>query len=258
MTRLFLTAAVSAGLALALGSHGAKPATLNSGVSAPEHDAPNLSPWKLTWSDEFNGPNGSPPDPAKWTYDLGGKSWGNSELETYTNRTQNSYQQDGMLVIQGLNETFTGADGITRNYTSARLKTHALFSQKFGRFEARIRIAYGQGLWPAFWMLGDDIASVGWPACGEIDVMENIGKQPSMAHGSMHGPGYSGDHGLTRSYSLPGSPGKKFSDDFISLRSSGITMLFASMWTPTCTRRALPAISRKARAGSTIIHFSFS
>ena len=150
--------------------------------------APPSSGWTLVWSDEFNGANGSAPDSSKWTYDLGGGGWGNQELESYTNRTANAQIQNGNLVITAQKETFTGADGITRDYTSARLKTQNLFSQSYGRFEARIKIPKGQGMWPAFWMLGNDIGAKGWPACGEIDIMENIGREPATVHGSLHGP----------------------------------------------------------------------
>jgi beta-glucanase (GH16 family) len=165
----------------------------------------------LTWSDEFSTANGSLPDSSKWIMETGGNGWGNNELETYTNRTQNAHVQDGNLVITANKETYTGSDGITRQYTSARLKTAGLFEQKYGRFEARIKITQGQGMWPAFWMLGNNIGTVGWPTCGEIDIMENIGKEPSIAHGSMHGPGYSGANGLTGGYTLPSG---KLADDF--------------------------------------------
>ena len=181
------------------------------GTTATPPPPPGGSTWVLAWSDEFDGPNGSTPDPAKWTYDLGGGGWGNGELETYTNRAQNVQIQDGNLVITALRETYTGSDGITRNYTSARLKTQGLFAQSSGRFEARIKIPAGQGLWPAFWMLGNDIGSHGWPTCGEIDVMENVGKQPSTIYSTIHGPGYSGSNGISASVNL--STGK-FSDDF--------------------------------------------
>src|SRR3989441_7416959 len=134
--------------------------------------------YKLVWSDEFSGPDGSSPDSSKWTYDIGGNGWGNNELEYYTNRTQNAQIKGGNLVITAQQEAYTGADGVIRNYTSARLKTQGLFSQAYGRFEARIKIPAGQGMWPAFWMLGNDITSVGWPKCGEIDIMENIDKEP--------------------------------------------------------------------------------
>ncbi len=165
----------------------------------------------LVWSDEFSAANGSLPDSSKWVMETGGKGWGNSELEAYTNRALNAHIQDGNLVITANKETFTGPDGITRQYTSARLKTSGLFEQKYGRFEARIKIPQGQGMWPAFWMLGNNIGAVRWPACGEIDIMENIGKEPSIVHGSMHGPGYSHSTGLTRAFRLPSS---KFADDF--------------------------------------------
>lgn len=177
--------------------------------------------WTLVWSDEFNGPNGSPVDRSKWVFETGGGGWGNQELEYYTDRTENAYLHDGKLVIKARAEKYTGADGVTRNYTSARLKTLGKFSQTYGRFEARIKIPGGQGLWPAFWMLGDDIEKVGWPACGEIDVMENIGKEPAIIHGSIHGPGYIGGTGLEAPYTLPGK--QRFADDF---------HVFAIEWDP--------------------------
>lgn len=177
--------------------------------------------WKLVWTDEFNGPNGSPVDRSKWVFDIGGEGWGNQELEFYTDRAENSYIQDGNLVIKAIAEKHTGPNSVTRNYTSARLKTFGKFSQTYGRFEARIKVPYGQGVWPAFWMLGDDIEKVGWPACGEIDIMENIGKEPSIIHGSIHGPGYVGGTGIEAPYTLPGK--QRFADDF---------HVFAVEWDP--------------------------
>ena len=159
--------------------------------------------WVLSWSDEFDGPDGSAPDPKKWTAETGGGGWGNNELEYYTARRTNARVEKGNLVIEARQEKFTGPDGATREYTSARLKTEKLFSQKYGKFEARIRIPKGQGIWPAFWMLGDDIATAGWPACGEIDIMENVGFEPATVHGTIHGPGYSGGKALGAPYSLP-------------------------------------------------------
>ena len=167
--------------------------------------------WTLVWSDEFNGPNGSPVDRSKWVPETGGDGWGNHELEYYTDRIENASIHDGNLVVKAISEKYTGPDGFTRNYTSARLKTFGKFSQTYGRFEARIKIPYGQGMWPAFWMLGDDIEKVGWPACGEVDIMENIGKEPAIVHGSIHGPGYIGDTGIEAPYKLPA---KRFADDF--------------------------------------------
>jgi beta-glucanase (GH16 family) len=181
--------------------------------------------WRLTWSDEFNGPNRSGVDLSKWVVEVGGQGWGNQELEYYTNRRENAYIQDGNLVIEARRENYTGTDGVSRNYTSARLKTAGKFSQAYGRFEARIKIPSGQGMWPAFWMLGDDIDKAGWPACGEIDIMENIGKEPSMIHGSIHGPGYTGGDGIEAPYKL--SATRRFADDF---------HVFAVEWEPNAIR----------------------
>jgi len=168
--------------------------------------------WSLVWSDEFNGPTGAAVDSTKWTPAVGGGGWGNNELEYYTARPENAYQSGGSLVIKALKEHFTGSDNVTREYTSARLITKNKFSAQYGRFEARIKIPYGQGIWPAFWMLGTDIDNVGWPRCGEIDIMENIGREPSITHGTIHGPGYSGGGGLGSSYSLPNN--QRFADSF--------------------------------------------
>ncbi len=186
--------------------------------------SPTPKGYVLTWRDEFNGPDGSLPDPKKWVIETGGGGWGNNELETYSNRKQNVHIQNGNLVVTSIKETFKGADGITRPYTSARIKTAKLFEQKYGRFEARIKIPQGQGMWPAFWMLGNDIDAVGWPACGEIDIMENIGKELGIVHGTIHGPGYSGGKGPSAAYTLPSG---KFTDDY---------HLFAVEWEPEAIR----------------------
>ena len=172
-----------------------------------------LPGWTLTWSDEFDGPDGSAVDPTKWKHDVGGGGWGNQEREYYTGGTANAVVQGGNLVITA---NPSGASPYSCwygacQYTSARLLTEGLFAQQYGRFEARIQLPSGQGLWPAFWMLGSNIDTVNWPACGEIDVMENIGKEPSYNHGSLHAPGFPGS-GLTGQYALPG--GAKLSDAF--------------------------------------------
>ena len=202
----------------------------------PTAFASNPVVWSLAWSDEFDGPSGSAVDSSRWSFDLGGNGWGNNELETYTDRTVNAHVEGGLLVIKALKETFTGTDGITRNYTSARLLTKNKFTQAYGRFEARIKIPYGQGLWPAFWMLGDNIGTVGWPTCGEIDIMENIGKEPSIVHGTFHGPGYSGAQGISAAYALPN--GQKFSDDFHT---------FAVEWEPNVIRFYVDGLLYKTR-----------
>ena len=168
--------------------------------------------WKLIWSDEFNAANGTPVNESKWTNEVGGHGWGNHELEYYTDRTSNSFQSKGLLVIKVLKEHFTGANKFAREFTSARLTTKKSFSSTYGRIEARIKLPQGQGIWPAFWMLGADIDKTHWPSCGEIDIMENIGKEPSMIHGTLHGPGYSGKKGPSSSYSLPA--GRVFAESF--------------------------------------------
>ncbi len=134
--------------------------------------------YALVWSDEFSAEDGSSPDASKWTYDIGGSGWGNHELEYYTNWRENARIEDGNLVITARQEQYTAPDGAKFNYTSARLKTQGLFSQAYGRFEARIKLPAGQAMWPAFWLLGDNFGSVDWPKCGEIDIMENVGMEP--------------------------------------------------------------------------------
>ena len=181
-------------------------------VTQAKPESSDRAGWKLVWSDEFNAPDGSPVDTTKWVSESGGNGWGNQELEYYTPRPENAFQQGGNLVIKVLQEKYTGADGVTRDYTSARLKTAGKFSQTYGRFEARIKIPQRQGIWPAFWMLGDDISKIGWPKCGEIDIMENIGKEPATVHGTIHGPGYSGGKGIGSPYKLPSD--QHFADDF--------------------------------------------
>ena len=198
-----LLASVSGVIAIFLAAAG----TGAAGTPAQDEDGN----WVLTWSDEFDGAGGSAPDPGKWSAETGGGGWGNRELEYYTARRANSRVEKGNLVIEAVQEKFTGPDGVTRGYTSARLKTEKLFTQKYGEFESRIRIPKGQGMWPAFWMLGDNFPAVGWPACGEIDIMENIGVEPGKIHGTIHGPGYSGDDSVGAPYALPSG---SFADDF--------------------------------------------
>jgi beta-glucanase (GH16 family) len=168
---------------------------------------------KLLWSDEFTGATGASPDSTNWVFDIGGSGFGNNEKETYTDRPANAcLDGKGNLVIAALRETLTGPDGIERDYTSARIKTQGKFSCRFGRVEARIKSPSGKGIWPAFWMLGTDIGQIGWADCGEIDIFEVKGGEPTVNHGSLHGPGYEGGNALTTSHTLPG--GKSVADDF--------------------------------------------
>lgn len=162
--------------------------------------------WQLVWSDEFNDAKGSSPDATKWNFDIGqgDNGWGNAELQSYSSDTSNiSTDGNGNLVITALN--------LGSSFTSARINSQGLFSQKYGRFEARIKTPYGPGLWPAFWMLGSNIDNVGWPQCGEIDIMELRGQKPELIQGTMHGPGYSGGNPITKAYSLSDS---RFDVDF--------------------------------------------
>jgi beta-glucanase (GH16 family) len=173
---------------------------------------PFKSGWKLIWHDEFKGPAGSRPDPAKWVYDVGNgdtnPGWGNNELERYSSSTENVFQDGfGHLVIRA-NRTLDGT------FTSGRIKTQGRFSFIYGRIEARIKVPYAQGIWPTFWMLGAKFPEIPWPISGEIDIMENFGAGNHDAganHGTLHGPGYAGA-GLTAEYHLPDN--KTVSDDF--------------------------------------------
>lgn len=156
--------------------------------------------WQLTWSDEFDGDKGQRPDPSKWSYDIGRgqDGWGNQEFQYYTDSPNNvSLDGEGNLVITANNIPFSGA-----NFTSGRIKTEGLFAQAYGRFEARLITPYGPGIWPAFWMLGSNINEVGWPRCGEIDIFEMRGQNPSVILSTLHGPGYSGGNSVSKSFTL--------------------------------------------------------
>ncbi len=152
--------------------------------------------WTQVWADDFNGPANSAPDPSKWIFDLGATGWGNHELEDYTSSRDTVFLDGhGHLIIHAIH---SGG-----KYTSGRIKTQGLYEVQYGKIEARIKIPRGQGVWPAFWMLGKDI-SIGWPQSGEIDIMENVGKEPSTVHGTVHGPGYSGAKGITAAHTIDG------------------------------------------------------
>jgi beta-glucanase (GH16 family) len=200
---------------LGCGGGGAGAAAPPAGVPAAG-GTPAPAPWVLDWSDEFDG---SALDATHWVAETGGDGWGNHELQFYTDRPANVRVEGGNLVLQAQREQFGG-----RAYTSARIKSAGRMERAYGRFEARIRIARGQGMWPAFWMLGANIGSAGWPACGEIDIMENIGREPDLIHGTVHGPGYSGADGFGAPASLGGAA---FADDF---------HVFAVEWEPGVVR----------------------
>jgi beta-glucanase (GH16 family) len=159
------------------------------------------------WAQEFDGPAGDAPDPSVWLAELGGGGWGDDQLQSYTPPPANAYLTgSGQLAIVARDEP-----DVLGGISSARLTTRGLVSFRYGHIAARIKVPSGAGVWPAFWMLGTDIDVVGWPACGEIDVMEHAGSDPSAVHGTVHGTGYAGvGHGIGHRFDT-GSP---LSDDF--------------------------------------------
>lgn len=153
--------------------------------------------WELVWQDEFEG---TELNLENWTFDIGGGGWGNQEWQAYTNRPENVRLEDGLLVIEAREEPEFVAG---RSYSSARIKTQGLHAWQYGRIEARLKLPYGQGIWPAFWMLGEDINKKGWPAAGEIDILEFIGRDPEHVYATVHAPGYSGGDGVGSSLAVP-------------------------------------------------------
>ena len=199
-----------AGPALAAGAAVALTATA---LTWSEDTAPTAEPvshdtaqqGELVWSDEFDGAEGEAPDPANWNHETGDHGWGNQELQNYTTSRDNSaLDGDGNLLITALDEG--------DEYTSARMTTQDNMEHQHGRVEARVHLPSGQGIWPAFWMLGSDFPDTPWPDSGEIDVMEYIGSELGTVHGTVHGPGYSGGEGVGASYDHP--DGGSFADDF--------------------------------------------
>ncbi|MEU6860526.1 family 16 glycosylhydrolase [Glycomyces sp. NPDC046736] len=188
-------------------------ATIDRPADAEEFEAQDVQALQLTWSDEFNAGAGTGPDSSKWRFDIGGGGWGNNEHQYYTNSTSNAaHDGAGNMVITARRENPNNYQCWygTCEYTSARLLTQGTFTQEYGRFEARIQIPRGQGIWPAFWMLGDNFGDVGWPQSGEIDIMENVGFEPNTVHGTLHGPGYSGGGGVGGGYTI----GEPFANGF--------------------------------------------
>ena len=192
-----------------------------SASSAPRPDTTSSPARELkqVWADEFDGPPGGWIDSTKWHYDLGDGcqsgncGWGNQEKEWYTSASENvSLNGRGQLQIVAR----SAAVGLTCyygacRYTSAKITTRGTLDVAPGRVEARIKLPAGQGLWPAFWLLGTDIGAVGWPQSGELDIMENHGSNMTSTSSAMHGPGYSGNTPFVHSYQLAGTT---FADDF--------------------------------------------
>lgn len=183
-------------LSLALAAILAASAAFGAGCDR-EEDAVE---YRLTFEDEFEGPAGELPDTNAWHFDEG-TGWGNNQLEWDTASSNNIYLDGyGHLAITAREEELNGCE-----YTSGRINTFGSFDQERGRFEARIKLPVGSGIWPAFWLLGSNIYyGVDWPYCGEIDIMEYRGQEPNVLHGSLHGPGYSGGSAITRRLELDG------------------------------------------------------
>lgn len=189
---------------------------LPGGASAAPADAsaPGAGARAVVFEDQFDGPAGAAVDGGKWQTETG-DNVSNHERQYYTPGNDNAALDGrGNLVITARKENpgnYACWYG-TCEYTSSRLNTSGKFAAAYGHVEARIKIPRGQGIWPAFWMLGDDFGNVGWPDSGEIDIMENVGFEPGTVHGTLHGPGYSGSGGIGAAYTLPG--GQAFADDF--------------------------------------------
>ncbi|MFC8670269.1 ricin-type beta-trefoil lectin domain protein [Streptomyces sp. NPDC057199] len=210
--------------AVLLASAAVLPAQADTGQAATRQAAPEpKAAAAVTFSDTFDGPAGAAVNSSKWQIETG-DNVNNHERQYYTSGANNAaLDGQGHLVITARRENPNNYQCWYGRceYTSARLNTAGKFTTTYGRVEARLKVPRGQGMWPAFWMLGNDIGQVGWPNSGEIDIMENVGFEPSTVHGTLHGPGYSGSGGIGGAYSLPG--GQAFADAFHT---------FAIDWSP--------------------------
>ena len=212
-------------------------------IKEPDKEEPPRDK-KLVWSDDFSGPAGASPSPANWSFDAGGAGWGNEELESYTSRPSNA-QLDGRgdLLVTARAERYTGADGITRDYTSARLQTLSKFEFTYGLAEARIQIPAGQGLVGQFWMLGREAyeSEDAWPACGEIDAAEVLGSEPGVVYGTLHGPWPSTPTGLQGSATSSTSLAAGFHTYAVQWQPDRISFMLDGAPYKTITPGDLPA-----------------
>lgn len=185
--------------------------------------------WVEVWRDDFDGAALSAPDPEKWNVEVRPRGH-NQELDYDTDRRDNSFLDgSGHLVLKALEEQFVDVNGqvSAQPYTSARLNTRGKLEQAYGKFEARIQLPEGgKGVWPAFWLLGSDFEEIGWPRCGEIDILEMAGSRPHEIKGSLHGPGHSGAESLTRAYLLEsGTFGEAFHTFALEWTETGMRWL---------------------------------
>jgi beta-glucanase (GH16 family) len=186
----------------------------------PVEEIPVPEGWKLAWNDEFKGAS---IDPGKWEFEVNGRGGGNNELQYYTDRKENAFIENGALIIQARKEAYEGPDG-KRDYTSARIRTRNRGDWKYGRFDIRARLPFGQGIWPAIWMMPTDAVYGSWPSSGEIDIMEELGQEPGKVYQTLHFGG-AGAHSQTGgSYVLHAGD---FSSDF---------HLFTLEWDSTAVR----------------------
>lgn len=158
--------------------------------SCTTSESTNQKETEAVWAQEFN----EAIDTTIWSYELGDKGWGNKEWQNYTNSLENAFIEDGKLVLKAIKTGDSLAHG---NFTSARLVTRNKYNLKYGKIEARMKLPKGQGIWPAFWMLGSDHPNTSWPQCGEIDLMEYLGHETNKVYGTIHGPGHAGMNGIS-------------------------------------------------------------
>src|SRR3990172_7348451 len=194
-------------------------------IAPPQDDSiPALPGWTLVWNDEFSG---TAVDLSKWEYEVNGDGGGNNELQYYTARVQNSYIDSGSLVVEARKENY-----LAREYTSARMRTKYKGDWTYGRFDIRAKLPYGQGMWPAIWMLPSDGAYGGWPRSGEIDIMELVGHQANKVYGTIHFASESGAHQQSGgSFTLPNGA------------FDGAYHLFSIVWDTTGFRWSLDGLN---------------
>jgi len=205
---------------------------------------PHSSREPVAWSDNFSGPRGQLPDPRKWSLETG-YGWGDGELQSYTGRRANvSLDGRGHLAITARRERYTGHDGRTASYTSARLNTQRKFEFAYGNVEARIRMPVGRGLLPAFWAAGSNLDVVGWPEAGEIDVVELNGNQPRTVHGTLHMPRAGQDFALEHTRRTRGALATRFHVYGVTWSPNRIAFRFDGRVYGVARRSTLPGGAR--------------